>query len=251
MSPDPDRTIFQAARIYPRSAPMSRIWRGRNQSWQAQVRPACLSRWFTARRRQMHDPTDPSCCGWSRNFSPAEVVAAEKIDRISRLPLPETELLVATVSGKGAGLAAPGIVDLFDLVADSFGVVRIVPEIVQDTLLRITLQTGRDDHEARRKRRRAETKIAKRAGRCTGCKPDLAHHPRIIGTREAAMSIACTGSIQHRPGQASDRPSPCQHGQPMHQVNGAHLMIRHAGVWRLYRADPQFPNVHGVGLRLP
>jgi len=199
----------------------------------------------------MHDPTDPSCCGWSRNFSPAEVVAAEKIDRISRLPLPETELLVATVSGKGAGLAAPGIVDLFDLVADSFGVVRIVPEIVQDTLLRITLQTGRDDHEARRKRRRAETKIAKRAGRCTGCKPDLAHHPRIIGTREAAMSIACTGSIQHRPGQASDRPSPCQHGQPMRQVNGAHSMIRHAGVWRLYRADPQFPTGHGVGLQPP
>ncbi|WP_416365898.1 recombinase family protein [Sphingomonas aerolata] len=32
-----------------------------------------------------------------------EVVVAEKIDRISRLPLPETELLVATIGGKELG----------------------------------------------------------------------------------------------------------------------------------------------------
>ena len=36
-----------------------------------------------------------------------EVVVAEKIDRISRLPLPEAERLVASIRAKGARLAVP------------------------------------------------------------------------------------------------------------------------------------------------
>ena len=36
-----------------------------------------------------------------------EVVIAEKIDRISRLPLPEAERLVASIRAKGARLAVP------------------------------------------------------------------------------------------------------------------------------------------------
>ncbi|WP_436088913.1 recombinase family protein [Pararhizobium sp. LjRoot255] len=35
------------------------------------------------------------------DLQPGEVVIAEKIDRISRLPLPEVEKLVATIRGKG------------------------------------------------------------------------------------------------------------------------------------------------------
>ncbi|MBB3473620.1 hypothetical protein FHY03_001887 [Sphingomonas sp. BK345] len=66
---------------------------------------------------------------------PGEVVVAEKIDRISRLPLPEAELLVGMIRDRGARLAVPGIVDLSDLVADSAGVARIVLEAVQDMLL--------------------------------------------------------------------------------------------------------------------
>lgn len=77
------------------------------------------------------------------DLQPGEVVVAEKIERISRLPLPEAELLVATIRGKGARLAVPGIVDLTDLVADSSGVARVVLEAVQDMLLRISLQTAR------------------------------------------------------------------------------------------------------------
>ncbi|RWO15658.1 MAG: resolvase, partial [Mesorhizobium sp.] len=49
------------------------------------------------------------------DLQPDEVVIAEKIDRISRLPLPEAEKLVATIRAKGARLAVPGIVDLSDI----------------------------------------------------------------------------------------------------------------------------------------
>ena len=40
------------------------------------------------------------------DLQPGEVVVAEKIDRISRLPLPEAEKLVDLIRAKGAKLAA-------------------------------------------------------------------------------------------------------------------------------------------------
>ena len=46
------------------------------------------------------------------DLQPGEVVVAEKIDRISRLPLPEAERLIASIRAKGARLCVPGLVDL-------------------------------------------------------------------------------------------------------------------------------------------
>ncbi|WP_085809138.1 recombinase family protein [Sphingomonas sp. TZW2008] len=140
-------------------------------------------------------PDRPELLRMVADLQPGEVMVAEKIDRISRLPLAEAEVLVATIRPKGARLAVPGIVDLTDLVADSAGVARIVLEAVQDMLLRVALQTARDDYETRRERQREGIEIAKRAGRYAGRKPDLAHHRRIIGMRQAGMSIAKTAEL--------------------------------------------------------
>ncbi|WP_374943016.1 recombinase family protein [Sphingomonas sp.] len=124
------------------------------------------------------------------DLQPGEVVVAEKIDRISRLPLAEAERLVAAIRDKGARLAVPGIVDMSELVAGSAGMARIVLEAVQDMLLRVALQTAHDDYEDRRERQRQGIDIAKRKGRYTGRKADQAQHKRIIALREAGMSIA-------------------------------------------------------------
>ncbi len=140
-------------------------------------------------------PDWPELLRMVADLQPGKVVVAEKIDRISRLLLPEAELLVATIRGKEAKLAVPGIVDLSDLVADSSGVARIVLEAVQDMLLRVALQTARDDYETRRERQREGIEIAKREGRYTGRKPDLAHHRRIIALRDAGMSIVRTAEL--------------------------------------------------------
>lgn len=140
-------------------------------------------------------PDRPELIRMIEDLQPGEVVLAEKIDRISRLPLPEAERLVAAIRGKGARLAVPGIVDLSDLVSDSAGVARIVLEAVQDMLLRVALQTARDDYETRRERQREGIEIARRAGRYNGRKPDTALHKRIIGLREAGMSIARTAEL--------------------------------------------------------
>ena len=62
-------------------------------------------------------------------------------------------------------------------------------EAVQDMLLRVALQTARDDYEDRRERQRQGIKIAKAERRYTGRKPDLARHRQIIALREAGKSI--------------------------------------------------------------
>lgn len=140
-------------------------------------------------------PDRPELLRMVEDLQPGEVVLAEKIDRISRLPLPQAELLVDAIRAKGARLSVPGIVDLTDLVADSTGVSRIVLEAVQEMLLRVALQTARDDYETRRERQREGIEIAKREGRYAGRKPDLAHHRRIIGLRDAGISIARTAEL--------------------------------------------------------
>ena len=124
-----------------------------------------------------------------------EVVVAEKINRISRLPLAEAERLVAAIRAKGARLAVPGIVDLSKLVAGSAGVARIVLEAVQEMLLRVALQTARDDYEDRRERQWQGIEIARREGRYTGRKADQAQHRRIVALREAGMGIARTAEL--------------------------------------------------------
>ena len=124
------------------------------------------------------------------DLQPGEVVIAEKMDRISRLPLADAEQLVRTIRAKGARLAVPGIIDLSELAANADGVSRIVLESVQDMLLRLALQMARDDYEDRRERQRQGIELAKAAGRYNGRKPNKALHARVIALREGGSSIA-------------------------------------------------------------
>lgn len=129
------------------------------------------------------------------DLQPGEVVIAEKIDRISRLPLPEAEKLVATIRGKGARLAVPGVVDLSDLAAGADGVAKIVLESVQDMLLKLALQMARDDFEDRRERQRQGIDLAKTSGKYVGRQADSATHERIIALRSGGNSIARTAKL--------------------------------------------------------
>jgi len=129
------------------------------------------------------------------DLQPGEIVVAEKIDRISRLPLPEAERLVASIREKGARLAVPGIVDLSDLAAEAEGIAKIVLESVQQMLLRLALQIARDDYETRRERQQQGVLIAKQAGKYVGRKTDMAKNQRIIEFRNAGWSIAKTAEM--------------------------------------------------------
>src|ERR1035437_8095920 len=96
------------------------------------------------------------------DLQPGEVVIAEKIDRISRLPLADAERLVKSIQARGAKLAIPGIVDLSELVAEADGVAKIVLESVQSMLLRLALQMAREDWETRRVRQTQGIALAKK-----------------------------------------------------------------------------------------
>lgn len=130
-----------------------------------------------------------------KDLQSGEVVIAESIDRISRLPLPEAEKLVATIRATGATLAVPGVVDLSEVAAATDGIGKIVLEAVQDMLLRIALQLARDDYELRRERQRQGIELAKARGRYTGRKPATRIHARIVALRTAGNSIVTTADL--------------------------------------------------------
>jgi len=129
------------------------------------------------------------------DLQPGEVVVAEKIDRISRLPLGEAEHLVAAIRAKGAKLAIPGLIDLSDLAAESDGVSKIVLEAVQELLLKLALQMAYDEHETRKHRQRQGIQLAKESGKYTGRKSDKATHERIIVLRSSGQTIERTSIL--------------------------------------------------------
>lgn len=124
-----------------------------------------------------------------------DVVIAERIDRISRLPLPEAERLVAQIRANGARLAIPGLVDLSDLVEGADGITRVVLDAVQDLLLKLALQMARDDYETRRERQRQGVQLAKQKGRYLGRRADDATNGRIVALRTAGRSIKETADL--------------------------------------------------------
>ena len=124
-----------------------------------------------------------------------EIVVAEKIDRLSRLPLAEAEQLVASIRDKGAKLSVPGVVDLSDLAAEAQGVAKIVLESIQNMLLKLALQMARDDYEDRRERQRQGVELAKCAGKYLGRQADTAMHARIIALRSSGHSITKTAKL--------------------------------------------------------
>jgi DNA invertase Pin-like site-specific DNA recombinase len=129
------------------------------------------------------------------DLQPGEVVVAEKIDRISRLPLAEAEQLVASIREKGARLSVPGLVDLSDFATTADGVAKIVLESIQELLLKLALQMARDDYETRRERQRQGVQLAKTHGKYTGRKSDAVTHQRIIALRHAGQTIKKTADL--------------------------------------------------------
>ena len=124
-----------------------------------------------------------------------DVVIAEKIDRISRLPLADAEKLVESIRNKGAKLAVPGIVDLSDFASGMDGVAKIVLESVQELLLKLALQMSRDDYETRRERQRQGIQLARQSGKYKGRVANTVVHRRIIALRRAGTSIKQTAEM--------------------------------------------------------
>ncbi|MDD2661658.1 MAG: recombinase family protein [Methylococcales bacterium] len=127
-------------------------------------------------------------------LQPGEVVIAEHIDRISRLPLPDAIKLIDSIQAKGAKLIIPGLVDLSKYAESSDGVTQIVLLAMQELLLNIALQFARDDYENRRERQRQGIRKARLIGKFKGRRPDIEMHKRIIAYRKLKHSITDTAN---------------------------------------------------------
>lgn len=122
------------------------------------------------------------------DLQPGDVVIAEKIDRISRLPLPEAEKLIATIKAKGAKLSVPGVVDLSEIAAE--GVAAIVLNAVQEMLLKLALQIARDDWEVRRERQAQGVELAKQSGKYKGRPADEKKQAQVVALRQAGQTLS-------------------------------------------------------------
>lgn len=124
-----------------------------------------------------------------------EVVVAEKIDRISRLPLIEAERLVNAIRTKGARLAVPGVVDLSELTAEASGMARIILEAVQELLLKLALQMAHDDYQDRRERQRQGIELAKQKGKYKDRRANSATTAQVVALRQSGHSISRTAQL--------------------------------------------------------
>ena len=125
-----------------------------------------------------------------------ETVIAERMDRISRLPLPEAEKLIESIRAKGVKLAVPGIVDFDDLIEESDSEIsKIVLRSVQDMLLKISLQMAREDYEVRQIRQKQGIRLAKEEHRFTGRRADTKKHELIMTLRKAGNTISETAKL--------------------------------------------------------
>ena len=66
-------------------------------------------------------PDRPELLRMIADLQQGDVVIAEKMDRLTRLPLPEAEKLIASIREKGARLSVPDVVDLSSLAEKTQG----------------------------------------------------------------------------------------------------------------------------------
>ncbi len=124
-----------------------------------------------------------------------DYLIAEKIDRITRLPLAHAEKLIERIKSKGAKLLIPGIIDFSDIKPDNPDkILEIVLDTMQTMLMKIALQMARDDYETRRKRQKEGIELDKQKGMYKGRKPIIDEN-LIYEMLDKGFNIARTAEI--------------------------------------------------------
>lgn len=128
-----------------------------------------------------------------------DVVIAESLDRISRLPVTEGEALIARITSKGAKISVPDLIDLSDILNDTKDeLVRIVLEANQKMMLKIALHIARKDYEQRATKQRSgienkkaiDKTLPKDQRSYQGRKPDTVANAKIIDLRAIGYTIS-------------------------------------------------------------
>ncbi|MBF0803303.1 MULTISPECIES: recombinase family protein [unclassified Neisseria] len=123
-------------------------------------------------------------------------VIAEKIDRITRLPPREAELLIHRITEKGAKLHVPDVFsfgNIDDLMGQSDSLPKYLTEPLMDALqkmfLRMALSIAHEDWKTRRRRAQQGIERARKDGRMKGRPADKQLHKNIIQLTLQGVSI--------------------------------------------------------------
>lgn len=137
------------------------------------------------------------------DLQPGDVVIAESLDRISRLPVAEGEALIASITGKGAKISVPDLIDLSDVISNtSDELTKIVLEANQKMMLKIALHMARKDWEQRATkqasgiaaRKEADKDLSPEQRAYRGRKPDTVTNAKIVELRGLGFTIATVAS---------------------------------------------------------
>lgn len=121
------------------------------------------------------------------DLNQGDIIIAEHLDRITRLPMDKAEALMAQIKAKGATVSVPGLIDL---PKAEDGMAGIVMESMQAMLLKMALYQCRADWETRRQRQRQGIEVAKTKGVYKGRKPDTVANAKIVDLRAIGYTIA-------------------------------------------------------------
>lgn len=125
------------------------------------------------------------------DLNKGDIIIAEHLDRITRLPMDRAEALMEVIKAKGASVSVPGLIDL---PKAEDGMTGIVMEAMQGMLLKMALYQCRADWETRRERQRQGIEVAKAKGVYKGRKPDTVANSKIIELRGLGYTIAKVAS---------------------------------------------------------
>lgn len=128
------------------------------------------------------DPNRPILNELINDLQPNDVVIAEHIDRLSRLPLNEAEKLIGRIKEKGAFIVVPQVIDLSELNPQS-NTEKIILEACQNMILKIALNMAHEDYETRRRRQREGIEEAKKKGYYRGRPANKKQHEQIISLK--------------------------------------------------------------------
>ncbi len=148
------------ARVYLRVSTDAQDLERQRRSLRPRRPPATTSPASTVRRHPAHAPTGLSCCAPIGDLQPGEVVIAEKIDRISRLPLPRPSAWWPRYRPKAQ--AQPSTAwSIYPTWRPRPGRRQDRAGSRADHAFRLALQMARDDYEDRRERQRQGIELAR------------------------------------------------------------------------------------------
>lgn len=151
-------------------------------------------------------------------LQPGDAVVCEQLDRLTRLPLPQAEALIATIKAKGAHLVIPDVIDLGEVTSgmEPDSIAALVLQATQDMLLRLMLKLANEDYETRRRRAAEGIAIAKAAGKYKGRVPNRTTNELIVKLRTEGVSINETAK------RLAVSPAQVKRIWAAHQVEGKH-----------------------------